>query len=246
MSQSQRLPGGNPRKTSVITVCLSIEKVLGSNVGADTIPRQSVCLPRCCIMMLSVSENIQLARSWDMSVGRWWNDTDIKEFKYWEENWFQCHFAHNKSHREWPGIKLQPPCCEADNWLFESRQSLWCVWHTSSESRQSPWCVWHISSESRHSPWCVWHISSESRQSPWCVWHISSESRQSQWCVWHIVWVTAESVVCLTHIVWVTAESVVCLTHIVWVTAESVVCLTHIVWVTAESVVCLTHIIRQP
>jgi len=39
----------------------------------------------------------------------WWNDTDRRKLKYWEENLSQCCSVHNKSHTDWPEIERLPP-----------------------------------------------------------------------------------------------------------------------------------------
>jgi hypothetical protein len=37
----------------------------------------------------------------------WWNNPDGGKLKYLEKNLSQCHFVHNKSQMDWPGIVLR-------------------------------------------------------------------------------------------------------------------------------------------
>jgi len=48
-----------------------------------------------------------------MSVGHWWNDTDMGKQKYWDKDLPQCHFVHQKSHTDWPDVKPGPTRLEA-------------------------------------------------------------------------------------------------------------------------------------
>jgi hypothetical protein len=42
-----------------------------------------------------------------------WNEIDKGKPKYSGKNLSQCHFVHNKSHMDWPGIEPGPPQWEA-------------------------------------------------------------------------------------------------------------------------------------
>ena len=44
--------------------------------------------------------------------------------KYLEKNLSQCHSVHHKTHKNWPGIKADPPWWEASNLLPKPKHSL--------------------------------------------------------------------------------------------------------------------------
>jgi hypothetical protein len=44
-----------------------------------------------------------------------WNEIDRGKPKYSGKNLSQCHFVHNKSHMDWPGIESGPSLWEAGN-----------------------------------------------------------------------------------------------------------------------------------
>ena len=50
-----------------------------------------------------------------MSMEQRWNAIDRGNPKYWGWNPSHCHFVHNKSHTDWPGIKPVPPWWQTCN-----------------------------------------------------------------------------------------------------------------------------------
>jgi hypothetical protein len=40
-----------------------------------------------------------------MGMEHWWNDNDMGKFKKWERTLSQCHYDHNVSHMDSPGIE---------------------------------------------------------------------------------------------------------------------------------------------
>jgi hypothetical protein len=77
---------------------------------------------------------------WKMSMEDSWNDTDMRQQKYSEENLSQYHFLYYKSYKDWPGIEPGDHRWQARN-ISANIGVTWLITLGGGGGQNRPWVL---------------------------------------------------------------------------------------------------------